>query len=186
MERFLTNLRGTLADLEALPIPTIAAVTSLALGGGLEVALATHLRVFGSSAVVGLPETRLGIIPGAGGTYRLPAVIGRTRALDLMLTGRRVGAAEAYFMGLCDRLVEVTDEEVQQPGAARKKVLEQAVEMARTICEGGPLAIRALVQSAAKGPEDEKRGYDSLLDSTDRVEALKAFAEKRKPVYSGR
>jgi methylglutaconyl-CoA hydratase len=104
---FLSNLRNTFTSLSALPIPTISAISSLALGGGLELALCTHMRVMASTAVVGLPETRLGIIPGAGGTYRLPALIGLGRARDLILTGRRVTAAEAYFLGIADRLVEV-------------------------------------------------------------------------------
>ena len=104
---FLSKLRSTFTSLSALPIPTISAISSLALGGGLELALSTHMRVMGSTAVVGLPETRLGIIPGAGGTFRLPALIGLGRARDLILTGRRVTGAEAYFLGIADRLVEI-------------------------------------------------------------------------------
>ncbi len=104
---FLLNLRKTFTCLSTLPIPTISAISSLALGGGLELALSTNMRVLASTAIVGLPETRLGIIPGAGGTHRLPALIGLGRARDLILTGRRVTAAEAYFLGIADRLVEI-------------------------------------------------------------------------------
>ena len=158
----------------------------MAFGGGLELALTTHLRVFASTAQVGLPETRLGIIPGAGGTYRLPAVIGRTRALDLMLTGRRVPGTEAYFLGLCDRLVEIVESEVKQPGVARGKVLDAAVELAKIICEGGPVALGQVIKRAGLGPEEENRGYEVIVGTEDRNEALKAFAEKRKPQFVGR
>lgn len=184
--RFLTNLRGTLRDIYELPIPTISAISSLAFGGGLELALSTHLRVFGSTAHVGLPETRLGIIPGAGGTYRLPAVIGRTRALDLMLTGRRVPGPEAYFLGLCDRLVEIDPEEAKEPGKARAMVLDAAIDLASTICEGGPIALGQVIRRAGLGEEEENRGYEVIMGTKDRDEALKAFAEKRKPRFTGR
>lgn len=146
------------------------------------------MRVFASTTTVALPETRLAIIPGAGGTYRLPALIGLSRARDLILTGRRVGAPEAYFLGLCDRLIEITEEEEQQPGAARKKVLGQAVSLAREICEGGPIAIRAAlaaVEGCALGEKAENAAYDIVVKTKDRDEALVAFREKRKPVFKG-
>jgi methylglutaconyl-CoA hydratase len=158
----------------------------VAFGGGLELALTTHLRVFGSTAQVGLPETRLGIIPGAGGTYRLPAVIGQTRALDLMLTGRRVPGPEAYFLGLCDRLVEVNEEAAKQPGAARTKVLDAAIELATVICEGGPIGLGEVIKRAGHGEEEENRGYEVVVRTADRNEALKAFGEKRKPQFTGK
>jgi methylglutaconyl-CoA hydratase len=139
---FLADLRGTLTMIQDLPIPTISAVAGPAFGGGLELALSTHMRVFGSNTVVGLPETRLAIIPGAGGTYRLPALIGLARARDMILTGRRVAGPEAYFLGLCDRLVEITQEDVNKRDAANK-ILNQAVMLAREICEGGPIAVKA-------------------------------------------
>lgn len=142
-----------------------------------------------STATVGLPETRLAIIPGAGGTYRLPALIGATRARDLILTGRRILGAEAYFMGLCDRLVQVTEEQQKGPGVARGLILEQAVEMASTICEGGPVAIHAAMQAVngwRKGEESENAAYEMVIPTQDRTEALKAFGEKRKPVFKGR
>jgi methylglutaconyl-CoA hydratase len=147
------------------------------------------MRVFASTTTVALPETRLAIIPGAGGTYRLPALIGLSRARDLILTGRRVGAPEAYFLGLCDRLVEVTPEEAQQPGAARKKVLDEAIKLAREICEGGPIAINAAlaaVEGCALGEKAENAAYDIVLKTQDRDEALVAFREKRKPMFKGR
>jgi len=182
----------------------------VALGGGLELALSTHLRVLSSNAEVGLPETRLGILPGAGGTYRLPALIGIPRARDLVLTGRRVAAPEAYFLGLADRLVEVLPEEeaegdkdqgTQQQEAEKKKkksgqrllerarrsVLSEAVRLAQEICEGGPVAVRAALQAVQRPAEEvENAMYERVVATEDRNEALRAFGEKRKPVFKGR
>lgn len=155
----------------------------------MELGLCTTLRVFGSSAVVGLPETRLAIIPGGGGTYRLPALIGANRARDMILTGRRVSGAEAYFLGLCDRLVEILPEEEKTEGKARNKVLEVAVQLAKDICEGGPVALREAMRAVngwQRGEAAENEAYENILKTEDRLEALKAFAEKRKPVFKGR
>lgn len=200
---FLTSLRTALTSLQNLPIPTISAISSIALGGGLELALATHFRVLTSNAVVGLPETRLGIIPGAGGTYRLPQLIGIPRARDLILTGRRVSAPEAYFLGLADRLVEVAPESEEQAkewaameqeprdkmvlSLARRTALSEAVRLAQEICEGGPVAIRAALKAVQEPSEMvENDMYLRVVRTEDRDEALKAFAEKRKPVFKGR
>lgn len=189
---FLTDLRGTFTALSELQIPTISAISSLALGGGLELALSTHFRVLSSNATVGLPETRLGIIPGAGGTARLPAIIGLPRARDLILTGRRVAAPEAYFLGLADRLVEVVSQGGGQRDAdllevARKSALAEAVRLAQEICEGGPVAIRAALQAVAWARQDKENDmYERVVATEDRDEALRAFQEKRKPVFKGR
>jgi methylglutaconyl-CoA hydratase len=188
-QNFLTSLRGAFTSISNLPIPTISALAAPAFGGGLELALTTHMRVFGSTATVALPETRLAIIPGAGGTYRLPALIGLSRARDLILTGRRVSGPEAYFLGLCDRLVEIKPEEIPQPGAARTRVLEEAVKLARDICEGGPIAIKAAIgaiEGCSMGEKAENAMYDIVVKTQDRDEALAAFREKRKPVFKGR
>jgi methylglutaconyl-CoA hydratase len=184
---FLTKLRGTFQRIEELPIPTIAALHAPAFGGGLELALTTTMRVFGSSAVVALPETRLAILPGAGGTYRLPAIIGLSRARDIILTGRQVAAPEAYFLGLCDRLVQ--EAESGDLAESREKVLEEAIKLARDICNGGPIAIRQAlraVNGCFKREEAENAAYDVVVRTQDRDEALAAFREKRKPAFKGR
>jgi methylglutaconyl-CoA hydratase len=187
---FLANLRGTLSSLASLPVPTISAISSVALGGGLELALATHFRVLSSNATIGLPETRLGIIPGAGGTHRLPALIGLSRARDLILTGRRVAAPEAYFLGIADRLVEVLPEDERDTdilSKARRAALSEAVRLATEICEGGPIATRAALQAVSWAREEvENEMYERVVGTEDRDEALKAFREKRKPVFKGR
>jgi methylglutaconyl-CoA hydratase len=188
-KEFLTGVRNSCTDLENLPIPTISAVSSYALGGGLELALCTTLRVFASTAVVGLPETRLAIFPGAGGTYRLPRLIGLDKARELILTGRRVSGAEAFSLGICNRLVDVSDSEAQQEGAARTKALEAAIGLARQICEGGPVGVQqALVAVNAwdRGEEGMLGPYKIVTETEDRNEALRAFGEKRKPAYQGR
>jgi len=190
---FLSNLRNTFTALSSLPIPTISAISSLALGGGLELALCTHMRVLASTAQVGLPETRLGILPGAGGTYRLPALIGLGRARDLILTGRRVSAAEAYFLGIADRLVEVLPEEGKEEEKgelmtrAKEEVLREAVRLAGEICDGGPVAIRSALKAVGYAREEmENEMYERVVGTEDRNEALEAFREKRKPVFKGR
>ena len=151
--------------------------------------LCTTFRVFGSNAVAGQPETKLAIIPGAGGTYRLPALIGANRARDLILTGRRVSGAEAYFLGLCNRLVEITPEESKEEDRARQKVLDASIQLANDICEGGPIALTQAMRAIngwQRGEAAENEAYDVILKTEDRVEALKAFAEKRKPSFKGR
>jgi methylglutaconyl-CoA hydratase len=185
---FLADLRGTLTMIQDLPIPTISAVAGPAFGGGLELALSTHMRIFGSNTVVGLPETRLAIIPGAGGTYRLPALIGLARAREMILTGRRVAGPEAYFLGLCDRLVEISQEDVDKREAANL-ITHQALVLAREICEGGPIAVKAAliaVQGCAMGEKAENAAYELVVKTKDRDEALAAFREKRKPNFKGR
>lgn len=182
-------MRNTFTDLSKLPIPTITAISSVALGGGLELGLCTTMRVFGSGVTVGQPETKLAIIPGAGGTYRLPALIGLNRARDLIITGRRVSGAEAYFLGLCNRLVEILPEEEKEEGKARAKVLEASLQLANDICEGGPIALTQAMRAVEgwqRGEAAENEAYEVILGTEDRLEALKAFSEKRKPAFKGR
>lgn len=194
---FLTSLRQTLSDLATLPIPTIAAVSGFALGGGLELALSATFRVFGTTATVGLPETRLGIIPGAGGTVRLRELIGRTKAAEMILTGRRVNAREAYRLGICERLVVGDAEEdgrgevVKEGKEEREKIIQAAVKMAEEICEGGPVAIAAALRAVGGGGVEWQKGwmedqmYEKVVGTRDRDEALLAFQQKRKPSFTG-
>ncbi|XP_002976279.2 probable enoyl-CoA hydratase 2, mitochondrial isoform X1 [Selaginella moellendorffii] len=180
-QKFVTSLRSTFSSLEVLSLPTIAAVEGVALGGGLELALSCDLRICGAEATFGLPETGLAIIPGAGGTQRLPRLIGRSRAKELIFTGRRIGADEAKSYGLVEYLTAAGD-------AYRK-----ALELAKIISNQGPLAIkmakvaidRGSEVDAASGMEIEEACYGQVLKSKDRLEGLAAFAEKRSPVYRG-
>ncbi|KAL8853053.1 MAG: hypothetical protein Q9221_002083 [Calogaya cf. arnoldii] len=187
---FLTRLRRTFAMIHDSAIPSISAISSIAFGGGLELGLATHFRVFGPSTTVALPETRLGIVPGAGGTYRLRDLLGETRALDLVLTGRKVGAQEALRIGLCDRVVGPTMKTMQTEKMpdkdVRQFVLQCAIDMAGEICEGGPATTRPVMNMVRGGGErTEAEEYENVLATEDRNEALRAFTEKRKAVFKG-
>jgi enoyl-CoA hydratase/carnithine racemase len=178
---FLVSLRDALRGIETAPQAFVAALNGAALGGGLEMALACDLRVAAEGAEMGLPEVGLGIIPGAGGTVRLPRAIGVARAKDLILTGRRVGAGEALAMGLVSR--------VAPPGRLREVALELAGQVARN----APVSIRQAKRAVDGGLHldldaalaHENAMYQDCLKTKDRVEALRAFAEKRKPVFTG-
>jgi enoyl-CoA hydratase/carnithine racemase len=182
VENFVRNIRRTMDDVAALPQPTIALVNGFAFGGGTELLLACDLRVAAPHAQLGLTETSLAIIPGAGGTQRLPRLIGRARAKELILTARRIDAVEAERIGLVNRI------------APEGRLLEVGLEVARTIAANGPVAVRAAKRAIdegcelpqAQGLEVEARCYELTLPTEDRLEALAAFAEKRKPNYSGR
>ncbi|KAF6146118.1 hypothetical protein GIB67_015556, partial [Kingdonia uniflora] len=164
-----------------LRIPTIAVIEGAALGGGLEMALSCDLRICGEEAKFGLPETGLAIIPGAGGTQRLPRLVGRSVAKELIFTGRKIDGREALSMGLVNYCVPA--------GGAHLK----ALEIARDINKKGPLAIRMAKAAIDEGLEKdllsgltiEEGCYEKLLDTQDRLEGLAAFAEKRKPKYNG-
>lgn len=151
----------------------------------MELALAITLRVFASTATVGLPETRLGIIPGAGGTYRLKRLIGEAQALELILSGRRINGREASELGICQR-VQDTDQ-IPTEAEKREDTLGAAVELAQEICQGGPAAVGAALRAVKGGSEEvEGREYEGVVGTGDRDGALKAFGEKRKPVFRGR
>jgi enoyl-CoA hydratase/carnithine racemase len=178
---FHAAVRAGFDAIARAPQPFVAAVNGAALGGGLELALACDLRVLAEGAEVGLPEVGLGIIPGAGGTARLPRVVGVARAKDLILTGRRVGAAEALAIGLVSRI------------AAPGRIVEEAVALAEQVARNAPISLRQ-AKRAIDGGFDlsldealalENRLYQDCLASKDRVEALRAFAEKRRPVFTG-
>jgi enoyl-CoA hydratase/carnithine racemase len=178
---FHVGLRGALRGIEAAPQPVIAALNGAALGGGLELALACDLRVAADTAVMGLPEVSLGIIPGAGGTQRLARLVGVARAKDLVLTARRIGAAEALTMGLVSRV------------APAARLLDEALALAAQVARNAPVSLRQAKRAIDGGfhlPLEEaldleNRMYQDCLRTKDRVEALRAFAEKRPPVFEG-
>ncbi|KAL9231158.1 hypothetical protein vseg_006416 [Gypsophila vaccaria] len=178
---FANNLRSTFSLLEAVHIPTIAVIEGAALGGGLEMALSCDLRICGENAVLGLPETGLAIIPGAGGTQRLSRLVGKSIAKDLIFTGRKVSGTEAYSMGLVNYCVP--------PASAYSK----ALEIAREINQKGPVAVKMAKRAISEGIEMdmasalklEEECYEQTLHTKDRLEGLEAFAQKRKPIYSG-
>jgi len=230
---FVCLLRRTFDELAHLPMPTIAAVDGLALGGGLELALACDVRVAAAGrAAFAAPEARLGVIPGAGGTQRLPRVVGLSRAKELIFTCRRVGGAEAGMIGLVDHVVADDDEEEggeggEGAGKAAAAATEsgggseaagrsssshpdhphhhhhhfsrgfpayrRALEIARDIARAAPLALRAAKAAAGQGSEVdlhsglrlEEALYARLVPTRDRLEGLRAFAERRAPRFEG-
>ena len=168
--------------LAALPMPTIAAVRGFALAGGAELAIACDLRVAADDATFGFPEVKIGIFPGAGGAQRLPRIIGGGAARDLLFTGRRLSAEEAFRLGLVDRL------------APPESVPEAATTLAASIAANAPLAVRAVKRALEEGhgtpPAEARRAVNALraaLDTTaDYEEGLAAFAERRAPRFTGR
>jgi enoyl-CoA hydratase/carnithine racemase len=169
-------------DLEALPKPAIAAINGFALGGGCEIALACDFRYAAQDAQLGLPEIRLGIIPGAGGTQRLPRLIGLAKARDMIFTGRHVGADEALEIGLVDRTVS--------PAEAYPAALEEARRFAEGPTAAYAAAKRALQASfrgdLASGLEVEREVFVPLFSTRDQDEGMRAFLEKREPRFEGR
>ncbi|GAX27306.1 methylglutaconyl-CoA hydratase [Fistulifera solaris] len=182
-EAFVVQLRTTVQELSDLPVPVIAAIDGVAVGGGLELALAADLRVISARSKVGLPETSLAIVPGAGGTQRLPRLIGEGRAKELIWTGRRLSGVEAAEYGLATRLVE-----------NEESTLETAMKLAEEIAKKGPVAIRASKWSIHEGMKEasmenalevERQAYARVLPTKDRLEGLAAFREGRTPNYRG-
>jgi enoyl-CoA hydratase len=174
------RLRATLDRLASADRVTVAAVDGLALGGGLELAMACTLRVAGRGARLGLPEVKLGLIPGAGGTQRLPRLVGRGRALDITLTGRQVPAEEAYAMGLVDRLVD--------EGTAQAAALELAREL-RAVSLPAQQAVIRTVDAAfdlplADGFAVEVEQVQALFEHGEAREGMAAFLEKRQPDFA--
>lgn len=193
VQDFLATLRETFNLIYTLPVPSIAAVSGAAHGGGAELALSAHIRVLGANAMFTLPETALGIIPGAGGTYRLPDIIGHSRALEMILTRRRVYADTANEWGLGKYTEHEQRVEKQmrldQP-RSNEACLARAVSMALAITNGAPLANRAVIQAMVRkerprGEIEENMAYDSLLETSDRKEGLRAFAEGRHTSFKG-
>jgi enoyl-CoA hydratase/carnithine racemase len=171
----------TITAVENLPVPVIAAINGSAFGGGLELALACDIRIASETAKVGLTETSLGIIPGAGGTQRLPRIVGVPTAKELIYTARRLDAKTAHALKIISH--------VYSP----QHLLDEAKKLAKEIAINAPLALRAAKAAINQGAEtDLKTGlqiendcYQTTLKTLDRLEGLSAFKEKRKPVYRG-
>ncbi|HEX7105654.1 MAG TPA: enoyl-CoA hydratase-related protein [Acidothermaceae bacterium] len=173
-------IKSLFASVRDLPVPAIAAVQGFALGGGFELALSCDLIVADETAVFGLTEVTVGLVPGGGGTQLLARRVGAGRAADLILTGRRVDAGEAFRLGIVDRMAPTGD--------ARG----MALHVAETIAGNSPLAVRAAKQ-AVRAAFDARRGFDvedsawhAAAVSADRREGIAAFAEKRAPNWTGR
>ena len=182
VKRFIYKIRTTFTAVENMSKPVIAAVNGFAFGGGLELALACDIRIASDQAQMGLTETSLAIIPGAGGTQRLPRIVGLARAKELIFTARRISAEEALDLGLVSRVV---------PGG---QLLETCRELALKIAQNGPVAVQQAKFAINKGMDAplevglnlESQAYWHCLPTEDRLEGLKAFREKRKPSYKGR
>jgi enoyl-CoA hydratase/carnithine racemase len=177
----LEMVRNLYLRWERLSIPSIAAVNGVALGGGLELALVCDLRLAADHVMMGLPETELAIIPGNGGTQRLSRTIGMSRAMEMVLLGKRIGVSEALAWGLINKV------------CPSQVLMKEALTWANKIAEAGPIAIQQAKKAIQRGREKsweealqwEVECYKPCLYSKDRLEGLKAFSEKRKPLYQG-
>ncbi|MFO7840032.1 MAG: enoyl-CoA hydratase-related protein [Desulfosalsimonadaceae bacterium] len=182
VRKYIYTIRNLFSEIEALNKPVVAAVNGVALGGGTELLLASDIRIASGKAVMGLTETRLAIIPGAGGTQRLPRLVGKGKAKEMILTGRRVDADKAHSIGLVNSVCEP------------EQLLEEAQKMTALICEGGPIALEQAKYAIDAGMETdlhtglaiESNAYWLTIPTEDRLEGLAAFREKRKPVYKGK
>jgi methylglutaconyl-CoA hydratase len=179
---FLRELNATIDALASYPQPVIAALNGAAYGGGLELALACDIRIAAQGIELGLPEVRLGILPGAGGTQRLSRLCGLATAKELILTGRRIDAGRAQALGLVSAVVP------------RGELHAEALRWATEIATAGPLAVaqaKAAIDGGFGEPLEqalaiEREAYEIVLGSEDRNEGLRAFAEKRKPDFTGK
>ncbi|OLP66218.1 2,3-dehydroadipyl-CoA hydratase [Bacillus pumilus] len=176
------TIQQTFTEIESLPMPVIAVINGHALGGGLELALACDLRIARAEARLGLPETGLAIIPGAGGTQRLPRLIGLGQAKKLIYTGASLPAEEAIHIGLIEHI------------SSAESLMHDAFTLAKQIAQNGPIAIKKAKQAIQSsldhdlqtGVKKEYEAYLQLLHTEDRTEGLRAFQEKRTPHYLGK
>jgi methylglutaconyl-CoA hydratase len=165
----------------SMPMPVVVALNGVAFGGGLEIALACDIRIACNTIQVGLTETGLGIIPGAGGTQRLPRLVGEGNALNMIFRAKRLSATDAYQIGLLQEIYHADELD------------EMALKIAREIARNAPIAVAQAKQAITKGiqvPLDEglaieKSCYQTTIATNDRIEGLRAFQEKRPPVYEG-
>ncbi|MFE4894486.1 enoyl-CoA hydratase [Peribacillus butanolivorans] len=177
----LKLIGDTITAVENLPVPVIAAINGSAFGGGLELALACDIRIASETAKMGLTETALGIIPGGGGTQRLPRIVGMATAKELIYTARRLDAKTAHAMQIISHMYPP------------QHLLEEAKKLAGEIAVNAPLALRAAKAAMNQGADTdlqtglqiEKDCYQTTLQTRDRLEGLSAFKEKRKPVFTG-
>lgn len=168
--------------IDELPQPTIAAINGYAFGGGMELALCCDIRIGAKNALMGLTETSLAIIPGAGGTQRLPRLIGQSKALELILTAKKINGEEAYHYGILHEVVESGE------------LMDRARAWAELMLRNGPIALQqakfAIKQGMngdlATGLQIERKAYEITIPTEDRKEALLAFSEKRKPIFKGK
>jgi len=182
VKKYIFTIRNLFTSIEQLNKPVIAGINGVALGGGTELALASDIRIASTNASMGLTEARLAIIPGGGGTQRLPRLVGKGKAKELIFTGQRVGAEEALNIGLVNKICE--------PEA----LMDECNKMAGMICETGPIAIEQAKYAINYGLETdlgtalaiESNAYWICIPTEDRLEGLAAFREKRKPVYKGK
>ncbi|RMI12689.1 MAG: enoyl-CoA hydratase [Calditrichaeota bacterium] len=181
-EEFAARGQAVFHAIEQMPIPVIAAINGFALGGGCELAMACHLRLASEKARLGQPEINLGIIPGYGGTQRLPRLVGLTNALYLLLTGEMIDAARAYELGLVN--------EVLPPD----QLMPRARELAGLLAQKAPLAVRYILEAVYRGADVgldealqiEARYFGQTCTTEDMKEGTTAFLEKRKPTFRGR
>jgi enoyl-CoA hydratase/3-hydroxyacyl-CoA dehydrogenase len=178
-KELLDEMHGLLREMETSSVATIAAVNAVAFGGGCELAMACDFRIAADSATFGQPEINLGIIPGFGGTQRLPRLVGEAKAREMNLIGEPISAGEAYEYGLANRVVP--DHEL----------LDTALAWARKLAGQAPVAIEQIKRVSAAGDieqgiEAEKRGFVTALGSEDAREGIGAFLQKRKPHFQGR
>ncbi|KAH9628179.1 hypothetical protein HF086_006810 [Spodoptera exigua] len=182
---FCAGLRATFIEIEDLPMPTIAAIEGVAVGGGLELALACDIRVVAETAKLGLVETGRGLIPGAGGTQRLPRAININIAKELIFTSRIVTGKEAKDLGIVNHVVPQSN--------SNNAALEKALSLGREIIHNAPIALRCAKQainegiqlSIKDGYEVEQKCYEINIPTKDRQEGMISFMEKRKPIYEG-
>ena len=183
-EQMARSTQRIFRRIETLGKPVIACIDGYALGGGCELAMSCTLRLANGAARLGQPEIKLGLIPGYGGSQRLPRLVGRGAALKLLLTGTIIDGVEAFRIGLVDELV----------GGDSEALLRRAVELARAIAQMPPLAIAATVEAVDSGAEKaldealalEARIFGRLCGTDDKREGTRAFLEKRAPVWTGR
>lgn len=181
VRKTVKKIRNVFNKVAKLPQPTIAAVNGYAFGGGFELMLACDFRIGVDEAVIGLTELTWAIIPGAGGTQRLPRLIGEAKAKELILTAEKINAQKAYEYGIFTKVV------------SREVLMEESVKLANRMLELGPIALQQAKFAISKGMdvdlqtglEIEFKAYEQTIPTKDRIEALQAFSEKRKPQFKG-